>query len=689
MAAVYNTTFANFTDSIARFSAHGLVLILCAILTAFLVAAFRLKLIAADFGYPLTYSQSVATVSVGQVGGFLFFQLIGQLVARGAYLARHNISMTGTVLITGTERIGAALVSAALAVSGAIYIFSGLTLQVNLSPIRLILGMSFVLLVSGYMWRSALLTAWRAITFGDVKKLLRSLAISILVQLPMMGAYVTAAHAIAPQIPLLDLAAAATLVMFASSIPISFAGWGVRELSAVAALSAIGVPKEGALLVALLIGTVSILAAFFLTAVSTVGWVNKIEAPAASPHTDRLTARDLLLPQIIPVVAAVLIFFQVNLPTRSTLINVNLADPILILGGLISVFAMSQGRFPQWRISGMNLHFIACTFAMTLALLIGAHSIGWTEWALANKYLGWFVLMATALTGAMAANIGLEKILRTFVVAGCAVIVFQYGSNLLQIFGIIKTSPTVGFTQNSNAFAFQCVMVLCAALALPERRAILISIALVGIWMSLSRAGVFAGLIVIIVACVYIRGISLTVLRALLVAAVAAALLLLLSGHLTGLHTTGGTVAIDRLVSPPSDSSIAEHLLSTTGAVRMFTDHPIFGAGLGVYIHQWKTNALVIHSTPLWLLGEFGLVGLLVFLAPIARIVGVELPRFRANDMAGNFTILIIVALAVMSLSHELLYQRTFWFLLGAALIPRLQESSDNPPHKSALAFSR
>lgn len=697
IAAVYNTTFADFTDSIARFSASGLVLIVCGILIAFLVAAFRLKLIAADFGYPLTFFQSVATVSVGQVGGFLFFQLIGQLVARGAYLARHNISMTGTVLITGTERIGAALVSIALAVSGAIYIFSGITLQINLSPIRLILGLSFVLLISGYMWRHALLTAWRAITFSDVKKLLRSLAVSILVQLPMMGAYITAAHAIAPQIPLLDLAAASTLVMFAASIPISFAGWGVRELSAVAALSAIGVPKEGALLVALLIGTVSILAAFFLTAISTVGPVNKIRTTAASPHTDRLTARDLLLPQIIPVVAAVLIFFQVNLPTKSTLINVNLADPILILGGLISVFAMSQRRFPQWRISGMNLHFIACTLAMTLALLIGAHSIGWTEWALANKYLGWFVLMATALTGAMAANIGLEKILRTFVVAGCAVIVFQYGSNLLQIFGIIKTSPTVGFTQNSNAFAFQCIMVLCAALALPGRRTLFVAIALTGLWLALSRAGLIAGIVVVLVASVYIRGVFISIVLALCIAALATISLLLVSGYSAGLFTGGGAgpftgggaglftggglQAIDKLTFSRADSSIAEHLLSMTGAVRMFTENPLFGGGLGVYIEQWKgSNALVIHSTPLWLLGEFGLVGLLIFFAPIARIAGVELPRFRSNDMAGNFTVLIIVALGVMSLFHELLYQRTFWFLLGAALIPRQQESEVGQP---------
>lgn len=676
IAAVYNTTSADFSGSISRFSAPALALIVCAILIAFLVAAFRLKLIAADLGYPLTFFQSVATVSVGQLGGFLFFQLVGQLMARGAYLARHNISMTGTVLITGTERIGAAIVSAALAISGAIYIFSGITLEVNLSPIRLVLGLAFVLVVSGYMWRNALLTALRSITFNDVTKLLRSLSMSLLVQLPMMGAYVIAARAIAPQIPLADLAAASTLVMFAASIPISFAGWGVRELSAVAALSAIGVPKEGALLVALLIGTVSLLAAFVLTAVSMVGRPRKIKPATAPIQVDQTSAHDLLLPQIIPVVTAILIFFQVNLPTQSTLINVNLADPILILGGLISLFAMSQGRFPLWRISGVNLHFIACTLVMTLGLLIGAHSIGWTEWALTNKYLGWFVLMATAFTGAMTASIGLEKVLRTFVVAGCAVIVFQYGSNLPQILKVIQSSPTTGFTQNSNAFAFQCIMVLCGALTLPGRRTFFVSVALLGIWLSLSRAGLIAGLAVILTASVYIRGTFPTIIRSFMIAAIAAFTLPMLSAYITGTAVTGasaiaGMQPMSRLLPLSlNDSSVAEHLTNATGGVAMFLAHPIFGAGLGVFIHQWGgVKALVLHSTPLWLLAEFGLVGLLVFFAPIARIVSVELLRFRSNDIAGNFIVLIIVGLGVMSLSHELLYQRTFWFLLGAALI--------------------
>jgi hypothetical protein len=112
-----------------------------------------------------------------------------------------------------------------------------------------------------------------------------------------------------------------------------------------------------------------------------------------------------------------------------------------------------------------------------------------------------------------------------------------------------------------------------------------------------------------------------------------------------------------------------EHYESISAALRMFFAHPIFGAGLGVFIHDWPGKVpLVIHSTPIWLLAEFGLVGAAIFMIPVVRLFVGEAIRFRRNDTAGYLIILIIAGLASMSLFHELLYQRTFWILLGAAL---------------------
>ena len=83
-----------------------------------------------------------------------------------------------------------------------------------------------------------------------------------------MAAYVYAGSIIEPGIRLPQLAGAAALVMFAASIPISFAGWGMREMSAVAAMSTIGMPADRALTIALLIGLLSLAIAAVLALLS-------------------------------------------------------------------------------------------------------------------------------------------------------------------------------------------------------------------------------------------------------------------------------------------------------------------------------------------------------------------------------------------------------------------------------------
>src|SRR6185312_15654956 len=93
-----------------------------------------------------------------------------------------------------------------------------------------------------------------------VLRLLRIAGLTILVQLPMMGVYVALAHEFSPQTSIPDLVAASAVVMFAASVPVSLAGWGVRELSAVMALGAIGMPASGALTTAIIIGAGSLLA---------------------------------------------------------------------------------------------------------------------------------------------------------------------------------------------------------------------------------------------------------------------------------------------------------------------------------------------------------------------------------------------------------------------------------------------
>ena len=102
-------------------------------------------------------------------------------------------------------------------------------------------------------------------------RLLRSSVISLSIQLTTLAAYVVAGHALAPHIDFSSLAAAATVIMFAASLPISLGGWGLREMSAVVALQAVGLPSASALLLALLIGVLSIAVVGATAMVLTIG----------------------------------------------------------------------------------------------------------------------------------------------------------------------------------------------------------------------------------------------------------------------------------------------------------------------------------------------------------------------------------------------------------------------------------
>jgi lysylphosphatidylglycerol synthetase-like protein (DUF2156 family) len=83
---------------------------------------------------------------------------------------------------------------------------------------------------------------------------------------------------------------------------------------------------------------------------------------------------------------------------------------------------------------------------------------------------------------------------------------------------------------------------------------------------------------------------------------------------------------------------------------------------------QLRTTGLplVIHSTLVWLLAETGLAGTAVFLGAAWHLFSDAL-RHR-GDPAAALLLLILCALAVMSLAHEMLYQRAFWLLPGAVL---------------------
>ncbi len=666
-------------SSLAAVSPSALMFAGAALLVSALLGAARVKCIADDLGYALGWRDALAALGLGQVGGALFFSVAGQLIARGAYLSARGQPVSATVLMVGYERVLAALVSLALAAGGAWYVFGqvGFDLEAGGAGfLRLASGVTLATLVGAWLgWGREFLAWLREVgSVAVARRILVNLALSIAIQLGMMAAYVVIARSLAPGVPVGKLAAASAVVMLAASLPISFGGWGIREFSAVLVLAAVGMSPAAAMTTALLIGIGSLVVVAVLAAAALRRGADFTAGGATTPGIDYVP----IVSAVVPVATATLVFFNVHIPTEAGGLNVDLADPLALLGGVLFVLlAIRERRWPEWRLSAMNLHAAVATAVLLGSLLIGAWRFGWSQWALVNKFAGWFILLAYAATGAMIGRSerGLELVLLTFVASGLAIVA-------LSIPGIASGVELSGFAENRNAFAFQLLMITAVACVLPSRKIALVALTLaaVGLIGAGSRAGWGAG-ICLLATALYKRAISFReAAGALFLAAMVAALLRRVDLFLD-LGPGNGIALI------PEEGSLSEHAESLEGAFDLFLKHPLFGAGLGGFMkeHLVATGTpLVIHSTPVWLLTELGLVGLLAFAVPALRIFRREIKR-APDDATATLLVLMLVGFGVMSLVHELLYQRSLWLLLGACLA-HTGLSRQKPGHRSMLA---
>jgi hypothetical protein len=153
--------------------------------------------------------------------------------------------------------------------------------------------------------------------------------------------------------------------------------------------------------------------------------------------------------------------------------------------------------------------------------------------------------------------------------------------------------------------------------------------------------------------------------------AISAAVVLSATAVLTLMLPTGASVVYSFLYNQDND-----RFATIWGGIELFFAHPIFGAGLGVFVHNYTARTgefLPIHSTAAWLLAEYGIIGLTIVAGATAYATITCLRKALTGDRASRYVVLALIILSAMSLVHEMLYQRTFWLLIGVALACRRQ----------------
>ncbi|MGN6462893.1 MAG: O-antigen ligase family protein, partial [Pseudolabrys sp.] len=311
-------------------------------------------------------------------------------------------------------------------------------------------------------------------------------------------------------------------------------------------------------------------------------------------------------------------------------------------------------------------------------------------WAYTNKFLGWFVLMAYAARGALIAHLvreGYPLLVAPMVATACSIVALELIGRALFLANVpyafqFMTTPLSGFSQNRNSFGFAVLICICCLLAdRKSRRVVPLGILIGAEWFVGSRA-IFGALPLVFAVAGFNRAVTFPDMAKILAVAMMVVLSVALVpvvnsfaaiaiAALSGAEVSWPQLVLDRMGPDMSAvESNVERLQSIVGGLHLFAAHPLFGAGLGAYFEQMRAagHAVVIHSVPVWLLAEMGLVGFLVFLVSAMRLFFTQWGQ-AASDRGALLIVLILVAFGVVSLAHEILYQRIFWLVLGAALV--------------------
>ena len=234
----------------------SIVLSLVALAASVLLGARRLQILARGAGHDVAFANALSAVGLGQLAGIFFFQIFGQLLMHGALLRGSGVPAATSVFLTLYERLMALFLLVIFSLVGAVTIFGafGIDTQSGGSDsVRVVIGGIAVCSVAGLLaWGAHFRSAWHQLEPGFFIRTTRNAIITTGIQLCTLAAFVALSAAVAPDISLYRIAAASTIVMFASALPISMAGWGVREMSAVFALGAIGFPALQAVLIGIL-----------------------------------------------------------------------------------------------------------------------------------------------------------------------------------------------------------------------------------------------------------------------------------------------------------------------------------------------------------------------------------------------------------------------------------------------------
>ena len=99
-------------------------------------------------------------------------------------------------------------------------------------------------------------------------------------------------------------------------------------------------------------------------------------------------------------------------------------------------------------------------------------------------------------------------------------------------------------------------------------------------------------------------------------------------------------------------------------------EKPIIGIGLGVFYGSKKRFIInYVHSTPLWIITEMGLIGFILFFCAFIYCFNIFWKYSKFNEsIIPTSCIFILIFFLVASIGTDIMNQRYLWFIIGWGL---------------------
>lgn len=667
------------------------------------MVSFRLSSLLKHFGFKITYNVAFRASLQGCFASLFFISFFGQVAGRQVVLRHFGTSSVFIASLTAIEKIVLFLVSGVFCLFGATWLVDIQEITRFISIIsfaQIIFVLTLSLIVSLWFGRSKfearLLTGIRS--KKSITQFLRVVTITILAQAFVLGAFVLGAMGLSPEIGLANLLAAAAITSFAASLPISVNGWGVREVTAIFAFGHVGIDPSSALAISILVGlcsTAVVLAAWPYLFRKEQGISGGITPP--DQKKNRLPLEKIAT-WVLATASAILIFFQIHIQLDGGVINLNLADPFALLAlAAVATHAIFARELPRWRVPKFNILLLVVGLVLLLAFVNGLQVIGVTQWALAGRLFGWLILLGYLCIGVFTitylGRMGVWRFIESMIATAVVVILFHAFMRWLVFSGWLDSVGMSlnfeGFSGNRNALAFQ--LLICSALLIAytgkiekfreinffsphfsrdDFLAMLHGVIIAGVVFTGSRSGMLVGVLLVFGAVlgrfVHPGNILNSVIFGLVIWLVFAGLLPWLS------QTFAGEIKPEFAVQSRMSYEVSnlERWETIRRGLAMWLESPWLGAGLGVFIAaspEWFKQPIVIHSTPVWLLAEFGILGAGVLLSALGWVL---FSTIRSGfGYSGNRAVFMLLAIfLVFGLVHEIFYQRIFWLVIGICI---------------------